>query len=255
MEDFFNLLLQSALLVWVYMTVLFVFALIKKDNSIADIGWGLGFILVAFYTFLQPPVFFTTDVLVTILVFLWGVRLSNSIFKRNWGKGEDFRYKKWRKEWGKLFLIRSYLQVFILQGFFMLIIISPVIYINSGVEQNFFLSFLGLGIWIFGFLFETIGDKQLRVFIQTRKNRDDVMDKGLWKYTRHPNYFGEAVMWWGIWLISFNVFLLVSPVLITVLLRFVSGVPLLEKKMMQNPKFVQYAKRTSPFIPWFPKSS
>ena len=235
------------------MTLLFVFALIKKDNSIADIGWGMGFILVALYTFLKPPVLFTTDILVTVLIFLWGIRLSYSIFKRNWGKGEDFRYKKWRKDWGKSFLIRSYLQVFLLQGFFMFLIISPVVYINSGFQQNLLLSFLGLAIWIFGFLFESVGDKQLREFLQNSKNKGKVMDKGLWKYTRHPNYFGEATMWWGIWLISSNVYFLISPVLITLLLRFVSGVPLLEKKMMQRPEFVEYAKKTNAFIPWFPK--
>ncbi len=251
MQEFF---LESAVLILIYMTALFVFALIKKDNSIADIGWGFGFVLVALYTFLKSPTFFTTDILVTVLVLIWGIRLSGSIFQRNWGKGEDFRYKKWREEWGKFFLIRSYLQVFILQGFFMFVIVSPVIYINSGMEQNLLLSFLGLGLWVFGFLFEGLGDRQLRYFLKTRKNKDDVMDKGLWKYTRHPNYFGEATMWWGIWLVSFNYYLLISPLLITILLRFVSGVPLLEKKMMQNPKFVEYSKKTNVFFPWFSKA-
>ncbi len=249
-----ELFLEVGLLIWAYMSLLFLFAVVKKDNSIADIGWGLGFVLVAIYTFFKTPIFLTTDILVTTLVLIWGLRLSYSIFRRNWGKGEDFRYKVWRENWGKWFLLRSYLQVFLLQGLFMFIIISPVVYINSGVQQNLFISFLGLSVWIFGFAFESIGDKQLRLFIQKRKNRDDVMDQGLWKYTRHPNYFGEATMWWGIWLISLNFYFLISPILITLLLRFVSGVPLLEKKMLQNPKFVEYAKKTSAFIPWFPRS-
>jgi steroid 5-alpha reductase family enzyme len=254
MESFLNLFLEVSIVVWIYMTVLFFFALVKKDNSIADIGWGLGFIIAALYSFFKAPTLFTTDILVTSLVILWGLRLSYSIFLRNWGKGEDFRYKTWRENWGKWFLIRSYLQVFLLQGFFMLIIISPVIYINSGVEQNLPLSFLGLAVWIFGFLFETIGDRQLRIFLAKRKDRSQVMDTGLWRYTRHPNYFGEATMWWGIWLISSNYFLLISPFLITLLLRFVSGVPLLEKKMMRNPNFVKYAEKTNAFLPWFPKA-
>ncbi len=262
MNEIYTLFSEVAVFILVYMTLVFFVALLKRDNGIVDIGWGIGFILVSFYAFLQTAPYFT-DLIVTILVFIWGLRLSYNIFLRNWDKEEDFRYKNWRESWGKIFILRSYFQIFIFQGIMMFLIVSPVLYINIAAETNTLFLILGTLVWLIGFLFETVGDEQLRQFKANPENKGKVMQYGLWKYTRHPNYFGEAVMWWGIWIITFGVFysdvvqpwyFLVSPVLITFLLRFVSGVPLLEKKMMEREEFVEYAKKTNPFVPWFPKS-
>jgi len=262
MPEYFAVLIQCATLVAIYMTVWFVLALIRKDNSIADIAWGLGFVLVAVVTFLRRGSLFL-PLLVTLMVAVWGLRLAVHILIRNRKRGEDPRYAEWRRKWGGTFLWRSYLQVFLLQGFFLLVISSPVILVNThlwdrppsgtgrGVWQAGFL------LWCAGFFFEAVGDAQLARFKRDPGNRGKIMDKGLWRYSRHPNYFGESLMWWGIFLVAVEVpfgwTTVVSPVLITFLLVRVSGIPMLEKKYAGNPEFQAYARKTNSFVPWFPR--
>jgi steroid 5-alpha reductase family enzyme len=262
MAGYLNSLAACAVLVALYMTAWFALALVKKDNSIADIAWGLGFILVAAYTFFRRGGLFL-PLLVTALVVGWGARLALHILLRNRKRGEDPRYAAWRASWGRAFLWRSYLQVFLLQGFFLLVIASPVILVNAtgAVDPSFGRGFpwwlAGLLIWCAGFVFEAVGDAQLARFKRDPANKGRIMDRGLWKYTRHPNYFGESLMWWGVWLIALEVpggwVTIVSPILITFLLTKVSGVPMLEKRYAANPEFQAYARRTSAFVPWFPK--
>jgi steroid 5-alpha reductase family enzyme len=196
--------------------------------------------------------------LVSGMVILWGLRLAIYIFIRNRGKKEDFRYAKWRKDWGKSWILRSYLQVFILQGFFMLSIAYPLfLYDSNQVKALNCLDLIGMLAWLLGFFFEAVGDHQLSRFKQDPANKGQIMDQGLWRYTRHPNYFGEALMWWGIFVLTLNTSLgwaaIFSPVIITTLLLRVSGVPLLEKKYADNPQYRDYVRRTSSFLPWFPK--
>jgi len=253
-----NYILCSVLAVFIYMTLLFFISMAKKDNSIADMGWGIGFILVAFFTLFLESGFEIRHILVTGLVLIWGLRLAFHILMRNKGKKEDFRYAKWRKEWGKHFVVRSFFQVFMLQGLIMLIISYQVILINSSEKPGInILDMLGLMVWLFGFVFETVGDLQLAKFKNDKKNKGKIMKSGLWKYTRHPNYFGEATMWWGIFLIALSVSkgwtAIISPALITFMLLRVSGVTMLEKKYKGNKEFEQYAKKTSAFFPWFSK--
>ena len=258
MSGFVGVLAACAVLIALYMTVWYALALVKKDNSIADIAWGLGFVLVAVFTFFRRGSLFL-PLLVTALVVAWGARLALHILARNRKRGEDPRYAAWRAAWGRSFVWRSYLQIFLLQGFFLLVIASPVILVN--VDRNypyterFWLA--GLLVWILGFLFEAVGDAQLARFRRDPANKGHIMDRGLWKYTRHPNYFGESMMWFGIWLIALEApygwTTVVSPVLITFLLVKVSGIPLLEKRYAGNATFQAYARRTSAFIPWFPK--
>jgi steroid 5-alpha reductase family enzyme len=240
------------------MTSVFGIALWRKDNSIVDVAWGIGFVLVAILTFFLGPGFIWLHILVTGLVCLWGLRLALYIYMRNKGKGEDYRYARWRKNWGKTFVWRSYLQIFMLQGFFMLIISYPVILVNNSEDRGFSpWVALGVGIWLIGFLFEAIGDYQLARFKKNPQNKGKIMASGLWRFTRHPNYFGEVTLWWGIFLIALPLengwTAVVSPLLVTLLLLRVSGVSMLEKKYAGNPDFAQYARRTSAFIPWFPK--
>jgi steroid 5-alpha reductase family enzyme len=244
--------------VFVYMTAVFLIAVLAKDNSIVDVAWGPGFIMVAVVTFWLRPGFEARHLLITLLVAIWGLRLAIHIFLRNWGRGEDFRYAKWRKDWGRWFIPRSFFQVFMLQGIFMLIISSPLVLVNRSPESGLtLLDALGGILWLIGFLFEAIGDYELKRFKQKPESKGKIMTTGLWKYTRHPNYFGEAALWWGIWLIALSVdsgwAAIISPLTISFLLLKVSGVTMLEKKYAGNEEFAAYARRTSPFFPWFPK--
>jgi steroid 5-alpha reductase family enzyme len=261
MAEIMNELARCGAAIAVYMTAWFVVALIKKDNSVADIAWGLGFVLVAAITFPRRGFPFT-PLLVTALVVVWGARLAVHILVRNRKRGEDPRYAEWRRNWGRSFLWRSYLQVFLLQGLFLLVISSPVILVNSEPYDPIVIVdggswFVGFLVWCVGFFFEAVGDAQLARFKRDTGNRGKIMDKGLWRYSRHPNYFGEALMWWGIFLVALEVpygwMTVASPVLITFLLVRVSGIPLLEKKYAGNADFQAYARRTSAFVPWFPK--
>jgi steroid 5-alpha reductase family enzyme len=244
--------------VFAYMTAVFLIALIIRDNSIVDIAWGPGFILVGLTTLFSRPEFEARQVLVTGLVVVWGLRLATHIFLRNRGRGEDFRYAKWRRDWGRWFIPRSFLQIFMLQGVFMLIIASPVVLVNhSGRKGLTVLDGLGALVWLAGFFFEAVGDYQLKRFKQNPESRGKIMTTGLWRNTRHPNYFGEAALWWGVFLIALSVpggwVSIVSPVTISFLLLRVSGVALLEKKYAGNEEYAAYARRTSAFFPWFPK--
>ena len=253
-------LVVAALAVFAYMTVVFVVALFKKDNSIVDIAWGPGFILVAALTFLFWPGASARQILANALVAAWGLRLGIHIALRNRGRGEDFRYANWRRAWGRWFVPRSYLQIFLVQGALMLAVAFPVVLINRpGAAAGLgVLDGLGSALWITGFLFEAVGDRQLRVFKRDPVNKGKIMDRGLWRFTRHPNYFGEALMWWGIFVIALNQpwgwIGVIGPVVITSMLLFVSGIPMTERLMEKTPGWEEYKRTTSIFIPWFKKA-
>ncbi len=254
-----NIFLGSIVIIFIYMLFGFVFSLILKKNSIVDVMWGIGFIVLSLYSLFFFSDFSVTQLLVTFLVIIWGSRLSIHIFTRNFKKPEDPRYQKWRKEWGKHVAIRSFFQIFMLQGILLLLIVSPILFINSSKQDNSLFFWLGILIWFFGYFFETVGDYQLRQFIKKPENKGKLMTFGLWKYTRHPNYFGESLIWWGFWLISlttpYGLYLVFSPLIITFLLLRVSGIPLLEEKYKGRPDWEDYKKSTSAFIPWFPKKA
>lgn len=254
-----RIMICSAVEIFLFMNLIFIIAVLMKNNGIVDIAWGTGFALTALFNFFYQPGFTIRQIIVTVLIVFWGTRLSFYIFNRNKNKPEDFRYANWRKKWGKFWLIRTYFDVFMVQGFFMFVIVSPVFILHndSGRIGLGILEIIGILIWIIGFLFQSVGDYQMKKFKQSIDNKGKIITSGLWQYTRHPNYFGESAMWWGIFLIILRiengVWGIISPVVITFLLLFVSGVPLLEKKYKDNPQFQEYAKRTSMFIPWFPK--
>ncbi len=242
----------AALAVFFYMTIWFVIAARQMDNSIADIAWGLGFVVVAWLTFALGDRNLQ-GLIVSLAVTLWGIRLATHVAIRNHGRGEDPRYRKWREEWKGNVLWRSYLQVFMLQGLFMLLVSLPFIWINTVSTPTWsILAVLGLTIWATGFFFETVGDLQLKRFLQDGSNRGKILQTGLWRYTRHPNYFGEVTLWWGIYLIAFSAggwWTVIGPMLISFLILKVSGIPMLEKPMETNPEFLAYRQRTSAFFP------
>lgn len=250
----------AAVWVFFYFLVFFIIGTARKNNGVVDIGWGLGFVLLAWVLLaLRPPVSLP-EVTITLLITAWGLRLFSHVLRRNHGKAEDFRYANFRKAWGRWVIPRAFVQVYMLQGLLMLVIALPVILKPvTPTETVWVLYGLGLLVFATGFAFEVVGDSQLAAFLKASENRGKLMTAGLWRYTRHPNYFGEATLWWGIFLVALSGgvswFALASPVTITCLLLFVSGVPLLEKSMQGRPGYAQYARETSIFIPWFPRKS
>ncbi len=239
-----------------YMTFWFLVSVIKKRNDVADIAWGLGFVLIAWLSFFLTGFSFKA-LFVNGLVTIWGLRLTLHIYNRNKDKPEDSRYLEWRKTW-KNFYLRSFIQVFLLQGIFLYLISLPVMFINHSVSSGFgILEVVGFIVWGIGFYFESTGDRQLKEFIANPANKGKLMESGLWRYTRHPNYFGEVTQWWGIFVIALSIpgsfCTVIGPLTITILILFVSGVPLLEKKYAGRPDFEEYKKRTSVFFPLPPR--
>jgi steroid 5-alpha reductase family enzyme len=241
-----------------YMTGWFIAAQIRGRNDIADVAWGVGFILVAAVSLFSGNVYSQRSLIVSGLVLVWGIRLALHIHSRNRGKGEDKRYRKWREEWGKWFVPRSFLQVFMLQGLLLLMVAVPVIFVNQAPATPLgWLDLLGLAIWLTGFCIESVGDWQLMKFIRNPANKGKLMTSGLWRYTRHPNYFGEVTLWWGIWLMSLaqpeGLLTVIGPLTITFLVLKVSGIPMLEKHYEGRADFEEYKRRTSPFFPLPPR--
>lgn len=248
-----SLYLNLGLLLFGYASLWFIISLIIKRNDVADVAWGLGYVGLCIYHYLrfEPH---ATALVVYMLVSLWGLRLSIYIGMRNAKKSEDFRYKQWREEWGSTFYWRSFLQVYLLQAFFLLIISSPIIMAaQSGGIGWHWTSFVGIGLWLIGFYWQTVGDYQLGQFIKKRQDKSEIMQTGLWKYSRHPNYFGEIVMWWAVFVVvvplQYGIYALISPLLITWLITSVSGVPMLERKYKGNKVFEAYKKRTPALFP------
>lgn len=251
--------LTLALLLLGYMSLWFVVSLVKRRNDVADVAWGLGFVLLAWSSFFLSGHRTASGLIVSSLVTVWGIRLAWHIHARNKGRAEDYRYLEWRNAWGRWFYARSYAQVYLLQGFFLYLIALPVLVINSSPNlASGPLFAAGLFIWAAGFFFEAVGDRQLAQFIKNPANKGRLLMSGLWAYTRHPNYFGEVAQWWGIWLMALAApqgpMAVIGPLTITFLILKVSGIPMLEKKMMEHPDFAGYKKRVSVFIPLPPRS-
>jgi len=244
----------SVITVFAFMVFMFVMAQIKKNNSIVDIGWGIGFILIAISLLITVNPLDAKDLLISAMIAVWGVRLALHIYIRAKGKPEDFRYAQWRKDWGDKAAVYAFFKVFMLQGAIMLFVALPLMVVfNSFDVQLTMISFAGLLIFITGFLFESIGDYQVYRFKKDPVNKGKIITTGLWKYTRHPNYFGESLLWWGIGIfaVGSDLFWLAfaSPLLINFLLVKVSGVPMLEKKYEGRDDWEKYKKVTPAFVP------
>jgi steroid 5-alpha reductase family enzyme len=254
-----KLFLLTAFLLLGFMTLVFLLALKLRDNSIVDIAYGLGFVLIGWSGSIVYGSGDTRQLLMLGLVTLWGLRLAGHITLRKQNEeAEDPRYRQWRESWGETFVWRSFLQIYLLQGTVIYLVALPLLLVihNAGGPLGW-LDMLGVLIWLFGFAFEAIGDWQLLQFKRIPENRGRIMCYGLWRLTRHPNYFGEAILWWGIFLIALGAPLgwlaIISPLLIDFLLLKVSGIPMLEERYAGDEAFEIYKQRTNAFFPWFPK--
>ena len=255
-----SILLTNALVLLVCILFLWLLSVKLKDASIVDIFWGLGFVIVAWVSFALSEGHAPRCWLLCTLVTVWGVRLAWHLWQRNHGKGEDYRYQSMRKRVGPSFWWSSLFIVFGLQGLLIWLISLPLQLAQADARpfELTWLDYLGLLVWLVGFAFEALGDDQLKRFKADASNKGKVMDQGLWRYTRHPNYFGDALLWWGLWLIALNtpygLMTIFSPFLMTLLLLKISGVSLLEKTLTKSkPGYESYMRHTNAFLPWFPK--
>ena len=260
--DFLHNYLYLAGVIFTIMLLLWLVSLWLKNSSIVDIYWGTGFVIFTWVAFLLTPGgFITRKVLLCVLVTLWGLRLSLHLLSRNWGKPEDFRYQAWRKESGASWWWRSLFKVFLLQGVILMIVATPLLaaQIKPLPDQLTPLDLFATLIWLVGFTFEALGDWQLRRFKANPANKGRVLNTGVWRYTRHPNYFGDATQWWAFYVIALAAggwWTIFSPIIMTILLMRVSGVTLLEKTLKETrPGYKEYVDSTSEFIPWLPRKS
>ena len=253
-------MLASAAAIAAFMIVTWLSSLALGDASIVDIAWGLGFVGVAWVSFAIGDGADARRWLVALLTTLWGARLAGYLAWRNIGKGEDFRYRAMRRRYGARFGIVSLFVVFGVQGVAMWTVSLPVqaAQVPDTPDGLTVLDFAGIGLWCIGMFFETVGDLQLARFKSDPANAGRVMDRGLWRYTRHPNYFGDFCVWWGLYLIALATgdawWSIAGPLLMSVLLLRVSGVTLLERHLTRNrPGYDDYVRRTSAFFPRPPR--
>jgi len=258
--DITTILVTNFLAVLGLMLLGWLVSLVTRNVTIVDSLWGLGFVLIAWLTYFSAEGFGGRMLLITLLVSLWGLRLSLHLSWRNWGQGEDPRYGKWRQEGGKRFWLISLFKVFVLQAVFLWAIALALQWGQLSPRPSHLtpLDYLGAALWVIGFFFEAAGDWQLARFKADPAQKGRVMDQGLWAYSRHPNYFGECLIWWGIFLIALatpsSFWTIISPMIITTVLLKMTGVTLMEKAIVHTrPGYRDYIARTNAFVPWFPK--
>lgn len=255
-----TLFLQASLVILVLVTLLWIWSIAITNVSIVDLFWGIGFVVVnAFYAFTSGELN-SRKILALVLVSIWGLRLAIYLAQRNIGKGEDFRYQEFRRTYGaKRYWWVSFFQTFLLQGVLIMIVSLPLLAIHSSADSGDlkWLDYLGIAVWIIGFAFEAGGDFQLSRFKKDKANKGKVLDTGFWKYTRHPNYFGDSTVWWAFAIFSIaagGYWQIIGSIAMTLLIIKVSGVALLEKTLNQTkPQYNAYIEKTNSFFPWFPK--
>jgi len=251
----------AAVAIVALMLVMWVISVVITNASIVDIVWGLGFVLVAW------AVQLTTDRgddarqwLLVAMTTAWGLRLAVHLFIRNHGHGEDYRYRAMRKHYGPRFGVISLYSVFGLQGLLMFVVSLPVQLGQADPTPGLgVVAAVGVALWAIGMFFESVGDAQLARFKANPDNAGRVMNQGLWRYTRHPNYFGDACVWWGIGIVAAETgagaWGLIGSAVMTFLLRRVSGVTMLEKTIgRRRAGYDEYIRTTSPFIPRPPRA-
>jgi steroid 5-alpha reductase family enzyme len=237
-------------------TLVWLLSVRKRDASIVDIFWGFGFVMVAWACLLFGDGLSERRWLLAALTSIWGLRLTLYLAMRNLGKPEDYRYQAMRRQHGANFPLRSLFIVFWFQGLVAWLVSFPLQAAANSTAPLSGLDWAGVLLWIIGVLFESIGDAQLSRFKADPSNAGKVMRSGLWRYTRHPNYFGDFMVWWGFGCIALSagaVWSIIGPILMSFFLLWVSGVALLEKTITRRrPEYEEYIKQTSAFFPWPP---
>jgi len=259
--SFDNAVLQStALVTLAAVSVLWLISLWRRDASVVDPFWGPGFVLIAGVAYALGDGYEPRRLLISGMVAIWGLRLGAHLLARNLHEGEDRRYAAMRAHWGASFRWVSLATVFLLQGVLMWLISLPLQLVASAARPAQLTPFdlIGVALWGVGIFFEAVGDAQLRRFKADPENRGKVLDTGLWAYTRHPNYFGDAMVWWGMFTVAAAVpggwWTVFSPALMTFFLLRVSGVTMLERDIAdRRPGYREYVERTSAFFPWPPE--
>jgi len=255
-----DLLAAEAGIVLALVTALWLVSVALRDSSIVDVFWGCGFVIVAWFAYVLGDGSPDRRLLLALLVTVWGLRLTVYLARRNLGAGEDRRYAAMRRRHGERWPLRSLVVVFWLQGTLMWVVSLPVQVAMADPTPAGFgvLDWVGTAVWVVGLAFEAIGDRQLARFKSDPANRGKVMDRGLWRYTRHPNYFGDFCVWWGIWLVALATgsawWTVIGPVVMSILLIRVSGAAPLERSMVKRREgYEDYVVRTSPFFPLPPR--
>ena len=241
-----------AILAWVY-------SLLRGNVAIVDSLWSLMMLLCLVVYLALADSGGPRSLPVLIMLAAWALRLSLHITIRNHGQPEDRRYQAIRRNNEPNFRFKSVYIVFLLQAFLAWVICLPALAAVSGKTAPGPLDYAGVALWLTGMFFQAMGDHQLKRFRQQADSQGQVLDSGLWRYTRHPNYFGEATLWWGFYLIALSAgawWTIISPVLMTFLLLRVSGVVMLEKDIQERrPGYLEYIRNTNAFFPGRPKSS
>lgn len=246
-----KLLLLTALLLLAYMTVGFGVAYSRKRLNTVDAAWGLGFVLVGWAAAVQASS--ARSLVVAVLISIWGLRLSSHIWQRNRDRDDDQRYVELTKKWRGNYWLQAYIRIFLLQGALIWLVSLPVV-MATGLQLAgwSWLTIVGGLIWLVGFVIEAAADRQLSNFLG-QPGHPKVLQTGLWRYSRHPNYFGELTQWWGIGLIalqaSYGWIGLLGPLALSYLILFVSGIPPIEKRHAADPNYREYRQRTSVLIP------
>lgn len=247
--------LFASLVIFVYMSIAFLISLVLKKADIADVAWGFGFIVLAISSYFYQNHQGVLPKLTLLLLVIWGVRLSLHILIRNCKKEEDARYVELKKGWEKSPRLNVYLKVFMLQGAILLLLAFPIVVINTYQASTISILFAILGtlVWLVGFAFEVVSDRQLALFQKNKENKGKILQTGLFSYSRHPNYFGEILIWAGIWILSitlpFSIIAVISPLTLTFLILKVSGIPLKEAQLSKKEGFETYQKEVSLLIP------
>ncbi len=252
-----QLLVVNACLLVLYMTSWFLLAKKRGRLDTVDSAWGGGFALAAWAVAVQAPS--TPTIVVALLVTVWSARLTLHISRRSRKADDDPRYVEMAKKWRKNYWLQAYMSVFLLQGFLIWVISLPIVMAAGTRLVGYgWLVALGVAVWIAGFVTESLADRQLAAFISDKSNKGKVLMTGLWRYSRHPNYFGELVMWWGIGVIalqaSFGWIGLLGPLTLSIFIIFISGIPPIEKRRKDNHDYQAYRKHTSALIPLPPRN-
>lgn len=253
-------MIVAAVAIAVLMVTTWLVSVVRRDASIVDIVWGFGFVVVSWVLVVSLEADRPRQFLLAALTSIWGLRLAGYLARRNLGKGEDFRYQAMRRRWGARFPVISLVTVFGLQGVIMWIVSLPLQYGSADADPGIGpVAVMGIMVWLVGVIFETVGDAQLARFKADPANAGKVMDRGLWSLTRHPNYFGDSMVWWGIGIVAAEtgsgVIGLAGPLVMMFFLMRVSGVPMLERSLMKRREgYAEYAARTSAFFPRPPRA-